>query len=200
MPRFSLPVLAPAEKSALAILLALLASGALLRAWENSGVSLGPVDDWEGLRALVVRARARDAAPWPCAMPAGFDERSGGAKKGSKKEGARGKAKAAKPVPAVVDLNKAGEKQLDALPGVGPSTARAIVAWRAAHGAFAAPEDLMRVKGIGPRKFEALRPWVRVSGVKRQAPPDSSEVPDAPAPTTPPDAVPGPSNAVPERS
>lgn len=163
-----LPVLAPAEKSALAILFALLASGAALRAWENSGVSLGPVDDWEGLRALVVRARANDATPWPCAAPteANFTRAAGGAKKAS----GRGKVKAGdrKPPPAgIVDLNKAGEKQLNALPGVGPSTARAIVAWRASNGPFAAPEELLNVKGIGPKKFEALRPWVKAAGPRR---------------------------------
>ncbi|MDO9108809.1 MAG: ComEA family DNA-binding protein [Coriobacteriia bacterium] len=55
-----------------------------------------------------------------------------------------------------VDLNRATEVELDALPGVGPSTAAKIVADREANGPFAAPEDLMRVSGIGVKKFEAL--------------------------------------------
>ncbi len=54
------------------------------------------------------------------------------------------------------------------LPGVGPSTAKAIVAHRAANGPFRVLEDLLQVKGIGPKKLEALRPFVWV-----EAPPDS---------------------------
>jgi competence protein ComEA len=42
------------------------------------------------------------------------------------------------------------------LPGVGPATAQKIVDDRAANGPFEKPEDLMRVAGIGAKKFEAL--------------------------------------------
>jgi competence ComEA-like helix-hairpin-helix protein len=180
MPKLlKLPALAPAEKSALAILLALLVSGAALRAWQRSGVSLGPVDDWETLRALVIRARAEDAAPWPCAHPAeAFGEAAGGAKKPARGGGKTSGGNRKQAPAGVVDLNKASEKQLNALPGVGPSTARAIVAWRAANGPFTAPEELMRVKGIGPRKFEALRAWVKAAGPRREPP---AEAPGSPA-------------------
>src|SRR5215217_2939423 len=97
--RARLPVLAPAEKSALAILLSLLASGAALRAWENSGVAFGPVDDWKTLRAWVVRSRAADATPWPCAAEEGRGASGGfqqagfgaGGKKGSSAKASGGK-------------------------------------------------------------------------------------------------------------
>ncbi len=49
------------------------------------------------------------------------------------------------------------ESDLDALPGVGPSTARAIVEDRDANGPFSTIEDLMRVSGIGEKKFEKLK-------------------------------------------
>lgn len=61
-----------------------------------------------------------------------------------------------------VDLNTATEQQLDTLPGVGPSTARAIVAYRGQHGPFARVEDLLNVRGIGPAKLEVLLGLVRV--------------------------------------
>lgn len=61
-----------------------------------------------------------------------------------------------------VDVNTATEQQLDALPGVGPSTARAIIAYRLQHGPFARVEDLLNVRGIGPAKLEALLGLVRV--------------------------------------
>jgi len=62
----------------------------------------------------------------------------------------------------VIDLNAATEQQLDTLPGVGPSTARAIIAYREKHGPFARIEDLLNVRGIGPAKLDALRGLVRI--------------------------------------
>jgi competence protein ComEA len=63
---------------------------------------------------------------------------------------------------AKVDLNTATAEQLDALPGVGPATAAKIIADRAANGPFRTVDDLMRVSGIGPAKFDALKDLVRV--------------------------------------
>jgi competence protein ComEA len=62
----------------------------------------------------------------------------------------------------VLDLNTATVEQLDALPGVGPVTAGAIVAWRQANGKFTSVDQLADVDGIGPARLEKLRPLVRV--------------------------------------
>ena len=61
-----------------------------------------------------------------------------------------------------VNLNKATLEELDALPGVGPSTAKNIIAYREAHGGFAAPEEIMNVKRIGEKTFEKLKAHIRV--------------------------------------
>jgi competence protein ComEA len=61
-----------------------------------------------------------------------------------------------------LDLNTATQEQLDALPGVGPVTAAAIVAWRQANGKFTSVDQLADVDGIGPARLEKLRPLVRV--------------------------------------
>ena len=50
----------------------------------------------------------------------------------------------------VVNINTATQTQLETLPGIGPALAGRIIAWREAHGGFAAPSDLMSVTGIGP--------------------------------------------------
>jgi competence protein ComEA len=63
--------------------------------------------------------------------------------------------------PAKVDLNTATAEQLDALPGVGPATAAKIISDRAANGPFRSVDDLMRVPGIGPAKFGALKDLIR---------------------------------------
>lgn len=62
----------------------------------------------------------------------------------------------------VLDLNTATVEQLDALPGVGPVTAAAIVAWRQANGRFTSVDQLADVDGIGPARLDKLRPLVRV--------------------------------------
>jgi competence protein ComEA len=61
-----------------------------------------------------------------------------------------------------VDLNTATAEQLDALPGIGPATAQAIVDHRARHGPFRSVAALLEVRGIGEAKLAALRPKVRV--------------------------------------
>ena len=63
-----------------------------------------------------------------------------------------------------VDLNAAGVAELDALPGIGPARARAIVAYREANGPFRAVQDLARVPGIGPAALSRLQARLRVSG------------------------------------
>ncbi|OMC15211.1 ComEA family DNA-binding protein [Mycobacterium sp. SP-6446] len=69
----------------------------------------------------------------------------------------------AKPKPGQpLDLNTASVEQLDALPGVGPVTAAAIVAWRQANGKFTSVDQLADVDGIGPARLEKLRALVRV--------------------------------------
>jgi competence protein ComEA len=64
--------------------------------------------------------------------------------------------------PAVVNLNTADVTALEALPGVGPATAQAILDYRQAHGRFSAVDDLLDVKGIGPAKFTAIKAHVTV--------------------------------------
>ena len=64
--------------------------------------------------------------------------------------------------PALVNLNTADAGLLDTLPGVGPSTAAAIVAYRTTNGRFRSVDDLGEVRGIGPAKLEQLRPLVTV--------------------------------------
>ena len=49
----------------------------------------------------------------------------------------------------LVSLNRAGDKELEELPGIGPALAGRIVAWREANGGFKSVQDLLKVSGIG---------------------------------------------------
>jgi competence protein ComEA len=61
-----------------------------------------------------------------------------------------------------VDLNTATLEQLEALPGVGPVLAQRIIDWRTEHGRFNSVDELQEVSGVGAKKFESIRPHVRV--------------------------------------
>lgn len=62
----------------------------------------------------------------------------------------------------VIDLNRADAATLERLPGIGPATAQAIIAYRAEHGRFASIEELDNVSGIGPSTIERVRPYLTV--------------------------------------
>jgi len=64
----------------------------------------------------------------------------------------------------VVNVNTASAEELQLLPGVGESRARAIVSARAARGGFHSADELVEVKGIGSVLLERLRPFVAVEG------------------------------------
>ena len=58
---------------------------------------------------------------------------------------------------APVDLNTATAEQLDALPGIGPTTAQKIIDYRQQHGPYTSIDDLDAISGIGPAKIDSLR-------------------------------------------
>ncbi|MEE9437023.1 MAG: helix-hairpin-helix domain-containing protein [Candidatus Adiutricales bacterium] len=61
-----------------------------------------------------------------------------------------------------IDINKAGFRDLTLLPGVGPVTARRILADRRARGPLTDLDDLVRIKGLGPESAARLRGLVTV--------------------------------------
>jgi competence protein ComEA len=80
-------------------------------------------------------------------------------------------AKAAKPLPSKrVDLNRAERHELLQLPGVGPSMADGILAYRDAHGPFQRVEDLRSVRGIGVNTLEKLKPWLMLDAADNDEP------------------------------
>ncbi|HKQ86556.1 MAG TPA: helix-hairpin-helix domain-containing protein [Candidatus Acidoferrales bacterium] len=72
-----------------------------------------------------------------------------------------------------IDLNAATEKELEELPGVGPTTAKAIVEFREKSGKFKRVDDLLVIRGISEAKLARIRPYVVIG------PPPAATKPNA---------------------
>lgn len=62
----------------------------------------------------------------------------------------------------LIDINQAGLAELDSLPGIGPSTAEKIIAYRNSTGLFQTIEEIMNVPGIGEAKFGQIKDLITV--------------------------------------
>jgi competence protein ComEA len=85
--------------------------------------------------------------------------------------------KATETAGALIDINSADQKALESLPGIGKSTAKAIIAGRP----FNSIDDLKRVKGMTDKKIQAIRDKVTVGGAVASAPPAAAPQKASPA-------------------
>jgi len=99
-------------------------------------------------------APAGSVNPAPSAGTAGGNASPDGDSSGA---GTAAPTDSALPEEGRIDINRATAEELDALPGIGPAKARAIVEERKRGGPFRSAEDLTRVRGIGPKLAERLR-------------------------------------------
>jgi competence protein ComEA len=82
---------------------------------------------------------------------------------GSSSGGALGVAPSGGSTPgAVIDINTASLEELDALDGVGPSTAQKIIDYRTENGGFKTVDEIKEVPGIGDAKFAAIKDSITV--------------------------------------
>jgi len=65
---------------------------------------------------------------------------------------------------AAVNVNTANESELQALTGIGPAKAKAIIEYRTKNGAFKTVDDLLKVPGIGPAVLGKMKADVTLSG------------------------------------
>jgi competence ComEA-like helix-hairpin-helix protein len=85
-----------------------------------------------------------------------------------------------KPPPAPVNLNTATSAQLQQVPGIGPSTADKIVQMRKSYGPFRSVNDLLAIRGMGPKKLEKMRKYL-VAGKSVPKNPATSTVKSPPS-------------------
>jgi competence protein ComEA len=67
-------------------------------------------------------------------------------------------------VTGVVNVNTASAAELEMLPGIGASRAKAVIEAREARGGFKSLDDLLAVKGIGEASLAKLRPHLTLEG------------------------------------
>lgn len=75
------------------------------------------------------------------------------------------------PAFGAVDINTATQSELEAVKGLGPAKAKAIIAYRSQHGAFRSVEDLDKVKGFGKATVDKLRDELSVTAEKPKTKP-----------------------------
>ncbi len=80
--------------------------------------------------------------------------------KSTKKKGSDKSRKTTKKT-GKVNINTADAKTLTELTGIGPVTAKKIVAYRKKHGKFKSAKDLMNVKGIGEKTLQKMKPQLK---------------------------------------
>src|SRR5208337_5684371 len=75
-----------------------------------------------------------------------------------------------KPPVHPINLNFASAAELQQVPGIGPSTADKILEMRKSYGAFKSVDDLLAIKGIGPKRLEKMRKYLTVGkGANQEA-------------------------------
>ncbi|MCY3683442.1 MAG: helix-hairpin-helix domain-containing protein [Gemmatimonadetes bacterium] len=113
------------------------------------------IPDFE-VRKNVVEAPLREEAEVGQSLsPTEADGKADASKKNEKVEVA--------PARELIDINSATAKEFERLPRIGPQIAGRIVIYREENGAFKRIDDITKVKGIGTKTLERLRPHLTMS-------------------------------------
>ena len=77
-------------------------------------------------------------------------------------DGERQQSRATPDKPVLLNINTASAEELQTLPNIGTKVAQRIVDYRSQNGNFTSVDALQKVKGIGAKTLEKLRPFVEV--------------------------------------
>jgi len=82
-----------------------------------------------------------------------------------------------KPPAKPVNINTATSEELQQVPGIGPATAEKILQMRKSYGAFKSVDDLLAIRGLGPKRLEKMRKYLTIGKVPIAAPRPISPAP-----------------------
>jgi competence protein ComEA len=68
---------------------------------------------------------------------------------------------------AAINLNTADKAALESISGIGPAKAEAIIKYRDEHGSFKSVDELLNIKGIGPKILENIKEQVEITKTER---------------------------------
>src|SRR5881628_3704767 len=92
-------------------------------------------------------------------------------------------ALAKKPPAKPVNINTATSEELQQVPGIGPATAEKILQMRKSYGAFKSVDDLLAIRGLGPKRLEKMRKYLTVGkAVLKPTPPTNAPRESLPKP------------------
>jgi competence protein ComEA len=110
---------------------------------------------------LVVSMVCLVAALLAASIPASADTPQSGNASAKSQSAPKAPRAAKKALPTgKININTAGEKELQQLPKVGPAMAKRIIEYRNSVKSFKTVEELKNVKGIGDKTFEQMKPYV----------------------------------------
>lgn len=144
-------------RAGLVFVLVSVAAGGAFRGWQRAHH-----ERFDEIVASLVEADARDTAAAAHAV-ASFEPDSGTAARDSTTEAVaprRARATAQALRPSSIDVDRASAADFERLPGIGPALAGRIVAERSSGGPLGGPEGLLRVRGIGAKTLEKIRPYL----------------------------------------
>lgn len=78
-----------------------------------------------------------------------------------------------KPPAQPVNINAATSEELQLVPGIGPSTAEKILQMCKSYGPFKSVDDLLAIRGLGPKRLEKMRRYLVVGKTPKAQPPAS---------------------------
>jgi competence ComEA-like helix-hairpin-helix protein len=80
-----------------------------------------------------------------------------------------------KPPEHLININTASAAELEEVPGIGQATAKKILDKRKSYGSFKSVDDLLAIKGIGPKRLDKMRKYLTVGKAPAKKPSTSPE-------------------------
>jgi len=144
--------LSPSEKKGLLLLLGILLAGFIIQ-WLQPFVVKKDLYDYS-VQDSLFKALSADTA---------FAVKYGSASENKAEiHYSKSKTISKKLLPHSININTANQKELELLPRIGPATAKHILEYRKAKGAFKTMDELVNVKRIGPKTLEKIRPYLTI--------------------------------------